>query len=127
MHSVDRPRPALSRTRLPGEIVGHQAPHREEVGTCSMDPEQELEQESRPPLVTYEDLGGRIDHMLVRPDLSNDEIFAGLELAKRYRVASATVRPCDIDLAVRTLQGSSVRPASVAGFPHGSQNTGAKL
>src|SRR5208337_4058908 len=36
-------------------------------------------------------------------------------------------RPCDIDPAVRTLAGSPVRPGSVAGFPHGSQNTAAKL
>jgi deoxyribose-phosphate aldolase len=37
------------------------------------------------------------------------------------------VRPCDIDLAVRTLQGSSVKPGAVCGFPHGSQNTATKL
>jgi len=51
----------------------------------------------------------------------------GLALAKRYQVASATVRPCDIDLAVRTLAGSAVKPGSVSGFPHGSQNTATKL
>lgn len=89
--------------------------------------EQDLEQEQRPPLATYEDMAGMIDHQLVAPDLSNEQIFAGLELAKRYRVASAVVRPCDIDLAVRTLQGSSVRPGAVAGFPHGTQSTATKL
>ena len=86
-----------------------------------------MEQEPRPPLATYEDLAGMIDHSLVGPELSSEKVVAGLELAKRYRVASAMVRPCDIDLAVRTLQGSGVRPGSVAGFPHGTQSTAVKL
>lgn len=81
----------------------------------------------RPLPASYEDLAGMIDHSLVAPDLTGEQVFEGLELARRYRIGCATVRPCDIDLAVRTLQGSPVRPASVAGFPHGSQNTGTKL
>src|SRR5262245_14733926 len=91
------------------------------------EPIQDMEEEQRPPLVTYEDVAGMIDLPLVQPNFSNEEVFAGLELAKRYKVASAVVRPCDIDLAVRTLQGSGVRPAAVAGFPHGNQNTATKL
>jgi deoxyribose-phosphate aldolase len=63
----------------------------------------------------------------VKPELSDDQVVHGLELAKRYGVASVSVRPCDIDLAVRTLQGSAVKAGSVSGFPHGSQNTATKL
>ncbi len=76
---------------------------------------------------TYEDLAGMIDHSLLRPELTASQVIEGLELAKRYRVASATVRPCDIEVAVRTLEGSGVKPGSVAGFPHGSQSTAVKL
>jgi len=68
-----------------------------------------------------------IDHALVAPELTDVQVLDGLALAKRYQVASATVRPCDIDLAVRTLAGSAVKPGSVSGFPHGSQNTATKL
>lgn len=67
------------------------------------------------------------DHPLVKPELTTREVIEGLELARRYDVACASVRPCDIELAVRTLQGSSVVPGSVVGFPHGSQNTATKL
>jgi deoxyribose-phosphate aldolase len=81
----------------------------------------------RPPLVSYEDFAKMIDHSLVKPELTTAEVVEGLEMAKRYRIASASVRPCDIDLAVRTLAGSSVKPGSVSGFPHGSQNTATKL
>jgi deoxyribose-phosphate aldolase len=79
------------------------------------------------PPATYEDLAGTIDHPLVKPDLTSVQVVEGIELAKRYRIACAIVRPCDVDLAVRTLEGSPVRPGSVVGFPHGSQNTATKL
>ena len=81
----------------------------------------------RPPLVSYEDLARIIDHSLVKPELTTGQVAEGLEMAKRYSIASVSVRPCDIDLAVRTLGNSPVKPASVSGFPHGSQNTATKL
>jgi deoxyribose-phosphate aldolase len=76
---------------------------------------------------TVEQIAGILDLALLDPRLTNVQVVEQLELAKRHRIACAIVRPCDIDLAVRTLAGSSVRPGSVAGFPHGSQNTAAKL
>ena len=78
-------------------------------------------------LATYEDLARLIDHSLVKPELSDEQVVEGIELAKRCGVASVSVRPCDIDLAVRTLQGSPVKAGSVSGFPHGSPNTATKL
>ncbi len=80
-----------------------------------------------PPLTTYESLARMVDHSLLQPELTDEEVVAGCELAKRYRVASVTVRPCDVDLAVRLLDGSGVAPGSVAGFPHGSSTTAVKL
>ena len=62
-----------------------------------------------PPLTTVEALAKLIDHPLVQPELTDEQVIEGLELAKRYNIACASVRPCDIDLAVRTLQGSSVK------------------
>ncbi len=80
-----------------------------------------------PPPATYEDLARLIDYPLVEPQLTDDQVVEGLHLARRYGVACALVRSCDIDLAVRTLQGCAVRPGAVCGFPHGTQNTAAKL
>jgi deoxyribose-phosphate aldolase len=79
------------------------------------------------PPSTYEALAKLIDHSLVKPELTDEEVIAGLELGKRYGIACVSVRPTDIDLAVRTLQGSSVKPGAVCGFPHGSSNTATKL
>ena len=75
----------------------------------------------------YEDVALMVDHSLLRPQLTRAEVEAGLDLAKRYGVAAATMRPCDIDLAVRALAGTAVQPGSVVGFPHGSQNTATKM
>ena len=86
-----------------------------------------MEPSVRPPLASLQDIAQMIDHALVNPELTGVHVVEGLELAKRCRVAAAVVRPCDIELAVRTLEGSPVRPASVSGFPHGSQNTATKL
>jgi len=83
--------------------------------------------QTRPPLSRYADLAQMIDHSLVRPELTDDDVIAGCELARRYEVASVSVRPCDIELAVRVLDGSSVKVGSVAGFPHGSSTTAVKL
>src|SRR3954451_14874882 len=80
-----------------------------------------------PAPATYEDLGRLIDHPLVGPGLTDEQVGEGLNLARRYGIACVSVRPCDIDLAVRTLQGSAVRPGAVCGFPHGTQNTATKL
>ena len=79
------------------------------------------------PLTTGEALAQLIDHPLLAPELTDEQVIDGLELAKRRRVACVTVRPCDIDLAIRTLQGGSVKPGAVCGFPHGSANTATKL
>ena len=86
-----------------------------------------MQPEPLPPPATYEQLAGMIDHSLLDPALTSSQVIEGLQLARRCQVAAAIVRPCDIEVAVRALDGSPVKPASVAGFPHGSQNTATKL
>lgn len=68
-----------------------------------------------------------LDHPLLAPDLDDEAVVAGIRTAKRYSIASVTVRPCDVDLAARSLQGSSVVLSAVCGFPYGFQNTATKL
>jgi deoxyribose-phosphate aldolase len=80
----------------------------------------------RPP-EKYEDLAGLIEYPLIRPELSEEDVARGCELAKQYGLASAIIRPSDVDLAVRWLKGSIVRLASLAGSPHGYSTTAAKL
>ena len=86
-----------------------------------------MDQDSRPPLTSYEALAGMIDHAMLSPHLTEDDVRSGCDLAARYRVATVTVRPGDVDIAIRALRGSGVAVASVAGFPHGSSNTATKI
>jgi deoxyribose-phosphate aldolase len=84
-------------------------------------------EQHRPPLASYEDVSRMIDHSLLRPELTDEHVLEGCRIARDYRVATATVRPCDVDTAVRAMEGSGVGVSTVAGFPHGSATTAAKL
>jgi deoxyribose-phosphate aldolase len=76
---------------------------------------------------TLEQLAKTIDHSLLRPELTDDDVVAGCELARRHDVASATVKPCHVALAARLLAGSDVKVGTVVGFPHGSHTTATKV
>jgi deoxyribose-phosphate aldolase len=76
--------------------------------------------------LTREQLAKTIDHSLLRPELSDEEVRAGTELAKRCHVASVCVKPCHVRLAAEILAGSDVKVSTVIGFPHGSQTTDTK-
>ena len=76
--------------------------------------------------LTYEQVAKTIDHSLLRPELDLDFVRDGVELARRYGVASATVRPADVAFAVDLLKGSDVFVSTVVGFPHGSSSTETK-
>lgn len=77
--------------------------------------------------VTYERLAGSIDHSLLRPDLTVDEVLAGCELAAGYQVASVCVRPADVPRSAAALRGTPVAVGTVVGFPHGSHETATKV
>jgi deoxyribose-phosphate aldolase len=86
-----------------------------------------MDSSPRPAPATHDDLARLLGHTLLQPELTSAQVLEGVQLARRYAVAAVSVRPCDVELAVRHLEGSSVIPASVAGFPHGSQTTAVKL
>ena len=82
---------------------------------------------TRPPPVTVEDLAKLIDHSLLRPELPDAQVLEGCRVAREYNVATVTVRPCDVDTAVRAMEGSGIGVSTVAGFPHGSSTTATKI
>ncbi|MGZ4317059.1 MAG: deoxyribose-phosphate aldolase [Gaiellaceae bacterium] len=76
--------------------------------------------------VSYREVAKAIDHSLLRPELDLDTVAEGVRLAVRYDVASATVRPADVQLAAELVAGSDVLISTVVGFPHGSSLTATK-
>ncbi|MEY3020610.1 MAG: hypothetical protein RLZZ272_1594 [Actinomycetota bacterium] len=85
-----------------------------------MDPEPLLPTHLTAGDLSYAEVAGTIDHSLLRPELTLDEVRAGCELAARYEVASVCVRPTDVALAADLLAGSEVAVGTVIGFPHGA-------
>jgi len=77
--------------------------------------------------VTYDQVAKMIDHSLLRPELTLNDVAEGCEVAARYQVASATVKPADIPFAVNALAGSGVPVSTVVGFPHGASTTRTKV
>lgn len=70
--------------------------------------------------LTKQELASKIDHALLRPELTEPEVLKGCDLAARYRVVSVCVRPADVLLAAKHLKGTGVEVGTVIGFPHGS-------
>ena len=77
--------------------------------------------------VTYAQLAGTIDHSLLKPMLTIDDIVAGCKLAADYEVVSVCVRPADVSLAAQQLQGTQVAVGTVISFPHGDSATAIKV
>jgi deoxyribose-phosphate aldolase len=78
-------------------------------------------------MVTYVEIAEMIDHSLLNPALTDEDIINGCRIAKKYKVASVCVRPSDVSLAKMELEGSEVLNTTVIGFPHGSSTTAVKL
>ena len=77
--------------------------------------------------VTLRELARMIDHSLLHPTMTDTDIRKGCELARRYDVATACVKPCSVPLAREVLSGSSVGVCPVIGFPHGNSTTAIKV
>lgn len=78
-------------------------------------------------MVTYEEIAQMIDHSLLKPTLTDQEIVEGCTLADQYQVASVCVRPSDVKLAKKVLANSPVLVTTVIGFPHGTTTTLTKV
>ena len=68
-----------------------------------------------------------IDHSLLRPELTDSDVAAGLALARARGVASVCVRPCDVRTAAASLAGSDVAVSTVIGFPLGYATPASKV
>ncbi|MBE2212284.1 MAG: deoxyribose-phosphate aldolase [Opitutaceae bacterium] len=63
-----------------------------------------------------------IDHSLLHPTMTDEQMRAGLAVARRCGCATACVKPYSVPLAAEMLAGSGVGVCAVAGFPHGNSH-----
>lgn len=76
---------------------------------------------------TYDQVAKMIDHSLVNPTLTVEQLEEGLQLALAYDVASVSILPYYMPRCAEALAGSTVRPGTTVGFPHGSHRTSIKV
>ncbi|MEN9706556.1 MAG: deoxyribose-phosphate aldolase [Actinomycetota bacterium] len=72
---------------------------------------------------TREQIAGFIDHTVLKPAASAEDIRAAVAVALEAQVAAVCFRPSDMVLAKELLGDSSVGLATVVGFPHGTNES----
>jgi len=78
-------------------------------------------------IMKVRDLAKMIDHSLLHPTMTEQDLRNGCEIAKKYGVAAVVIKPYAIPIAVEILQGSDVLVGSVIGFPHGATPVNIKV
>jgi deoxyribose-phosphate aldolase len=76
---------------------------------------------------TYQDMAKMIDHSLLNPTLTVDDLESGIRLALQYDVASVCIMPYYLKRCADLLKGSAVRASTTIGFPHGGHLTPIKV
>jgi deoxyribose-phosphate aldolase len=64
-----------------------------------------------------------IDHTLLKPDATPEEIKKLCDEARTYNFASVCINPCYVEMCRDLLKGTQVKVCTVIGFPLGSTTT----
>jgi len=75
---------------------------------------------------SYHDLAKMIDHSLLNPTMTEQDLQAGIDLAKAYDVASVCIMPYYLKRCADQLSGTDVKASTTIGFPHGGHTTAVK-
>lgn len=76
---------------------------------------------------TYPDIAKMIDHSLLNPAMTVDDLERGIRLAMDYDVASVCILPYYLKRCAEALLDSDVKASTTIGFPHGGHCTAVKL
>jgi len=73
------------------------------------------------------ELAKMIDHSILHPTLTDEDLKKECEVAIKYNVASVCVKPYAVDQATEMLKGSEVLVGCVIGFPAGNSAIAVKV
>jgi deoxyribose-phosphate aldolase len=71
-------------------------------------------------------IAGMIDHTLLKPDATTDQIRVICEEARKYSFASVCINPCWVKECFALLRGTKVKVCTVIGFPLGATSSASK-
>jgi deoxyribose-phosphate aldolase len=69
---------------------------------------------------SVKELAKMLDHSLLHPTMTDQEMKDGCDIALKYDVASVCIKPYAVKMAAEILKGSDVKVGTVIGFPHGN-------
>jgi deoxyribose-phosphate aldolase len=73
------------------------------------------------------DIAKLIDHTALKPETTTEQIFKLIDEAKGYNFAAVCVNPTWVGLTATKLEGTSVKPCTVIGFPLGANMVRTKV
>jgi deoxyribose-phosphate aldolase len=73
------------------------------------------------------ELAKMIDHSILHPTMTDEDLKRECKVAAKYNVASVCVKPYAVKQAAELLKGSDVLVGCVIGFPAGNQATAVKV
>lgn len=76
---------------------------------------------------TVQEIMKMVDHSLLGPGLTDEQLKEGCATAAKYHTASVCVKPYHVRQAAEYLKGSDVAVGAVIGFPHGNSTTAIKV
>lgn len=74
----------------------------------------------------YRDIAKMIDHSLLNPTLTVEDLESGIQLARVYDVASVCIMPYYLKRCAEAIKGGKVKAGTTIGFPHGGHTTAMK-
>ena len=74
-----------------------------------------------------EEIAKMIDHSLLHPTMTDEDLEKGVQQAMHYKTASVCIKPYAVPQCAAWLKGSGVLVCTVIGFPHGSHTTAIKV
>ncbi|MDZ7725333.1 MAG: deoxyribose-phosphate aldolase [candidate division KSB1 bacterium] len=76
---------------------------------------------------TVKELAKMIDHSILHPTMTDEDLKRECEIAVKYDTASVCVKPYAVKQAAEYLKGSDVINGCVIGFPHGNSAIDVKV
>jgi deoxyribose-phosphate aldolase len=101
----------------------------EHQGSCSAHAVSQLGASRLTPINirTSKDLAPYIDHTLLKPEATRDDVIKLCDEARKWGFATVCLNSSHVALAARLLEGCKARPIAVVGFPLGAATTSAKV
>lgn len=78
-------------------------------------------------MITSTEIAKMIDHSILHPSMTDEDLIRECTIAHKYNVASVCVKPYAVKLAAECLKDSGVKVGCVIGFPHGNSTGSIKV